>query len=132
MAEPTSTAAAVTIASAAISTSALTAFGVPLGLRADVLLAGFLGSLIAIILLNTVPGNSDTWRDMVRLAVRRMSVAWASSITAGYLTPLVLLVAIVPETVLLPMACLVGAGAQSFLRALIGKYLPKPNQAERG
>ena len=69
---------------------------------------------------------------MVRLAVRRMAVAWASSITAGYLTPLVLLVAIVPETVLLPMACLVGAGAQSFLRALIGKYLPKPDQAEGG
>ncbi|MGD9759116.1 MAG: hypothetical protein AB7U71_16510 [Comamonas sp.] len=60
----------MTIASAALSTSALTAFGVTLGLRAGVLLAGFLGSLIAIILLNTVPGSSDTWRDMVRLAVR--------------------------------------------------------------
>ena len=77
MAEPTSTATAVTIASAAVSTHVLTAFGVPLGLRADVLLAGFLGSLIAIILLNTVPGSSDTTRDMVRLAFRRMAVAWA-------------------------------------------------------
>lgn len=131
MAEPTSS-ALVTVASAVVSTSALTAFGVPLGLRADVLLAGFLGSLIAIILLNTVPGSSDTTRDMVRLAFRRMAVAWASSITAGYLTPLVLLVVIVPESALLSMACIVGAGAQSFLRALIGKYLPKQNQAEGG
>ena len=132
MAEPTSTATAVTIASAAVSTSALTAFGVPLGLRADVLLAGFLGSLIAIILLNTVPGNNDPLRDMVRLAFRRMAVAGASSLTAGYLTPLVLLVANVPESVLLSMACIVGAGAQSFLRSFIGKYLPKQGQAEGG
>ena len=78
MAEPTSTATAVTIASAAVSTHVLTAFGVPLGLRADVLLAGFLGSLIAIILLNTVPGSSDTTRDMVRLAFRRMAAAHAA------------------------------------------------------
>ena len=60
MAEPSSTATAVTLVGTAVSTQALTAFGVPLGLRADVLLAGFLGSLIAIILLNTVPGSSDT------------------------------------------------------------------------
>ena len=132
MAEPSSTATALTLVGTAVSTQALTAFGVPLGLRADVLLAGFLGSLIAIILLNTVPGSSDTLRDMVRLSVRRMAVAWASSITAGYLTPLVLLVASVPESVLLPMACLVGAGAQSFLRSLIGKYLPKQTQTEGG
>ncbi|GGH62090.1 hypothetical protein GCM10010975_26440 [Comamonas phosphati] len=131
MAEPTSTAAA-TIAGAAISAQALTAFGVPLGLRADVLLAGFLGSLVSIILLNAVPGGSDTWQDMLRLSVRRMAVAWASSITAGYLTPLVLLVESVPESVLLPMACLVGASAQHVLRSLIGKYLHKPGQAEGG
>ena len=132
MAEPALTAAAATIAGAAVSTSALTAFGVPLGLRADVLLAGFLGSLVAIILLNSVPGGSDTWQEMLRLSLRRMAVAWASSITAGYLTPLVLLFAAVPESVLLPMACLVGASAQHVLRSLIGRYLHKPGQAEEG
>ena len=61
-----------------------------------------------------------------------MAVAGASSLTAGYLTPLVLLVANVPESVLLSMACIVGAGAQSFLRSFIGKYLPKQGQAEGG
>lgn len=40
MPEPTSTATA-TIASAMVSTSAITLLGVPLGLRADMLVAGF-------------------------------------------------------------------------------------------
>lgn len=55
MPEPTTvTAAAVTtMAAAAASTTAITAFGVPLGLRADLLVAGFAGALVAIILLGT-------------------------------------------------------------------------------
>lgn len=69
MPEPTTTvAAAATVAGAAVSTSALSAFGVQLGLHADVLIAGFFGSLVAMILLNTVPGSADTWQGLVRTA----------------------------------------------------------------
>ena len=131
MPEPTS-AAAVTVAGAAVSTSALTAFGVPLGLQPEVLLAGFSGSLVAIILLNTVPGGSDTWQDMLRLALRRLAVAWASSITAGYLTPLVALIAAVPAELMLSMAFFVGAGAQRALLSLMAKYWPEAKGNKQG
>ena len=58
MAEPTSVATATLLmAGAAVPT--ITAFGVPLGLRPDVLLAGFLGAMAAIALLNTVPSSGD-------------------------------------------------------------------------
>lgn len=130
MAEPTTT-AAVTVAGAAVSTSALTAFGMPLGLQADLLLAGFSGALVAIILLNTVPGGSDTWQDMLRLSVRRLAVAWASSITAGYLTPLAALISVVPPELLLSMAFLVGVGAQRALIALMAKYWPEHPAGKR-
>ena len=128
MPEPTTTTATAvaTLLPAAVSTSALTAFGVPLGLHADVLLAGFFGSLVAIILLNTVPGHSDTWQDLVRTSGRRLAVAWASSITAGYLTPLALLIANVPSPLLLSMAFLVGAAAQRALLSTIRKLWSKP------
>jgi len=116
MPDPTSTAAgAVTVATAAVSTSVLTAFGVPLGLRVDLLIAGFSGALVAIILLNTVPGAGDTWRQLVRTTGRRMAVAFASSLTAGYLTPLAAVSAQVPESVLLGAAFAVGGGAQKVL-----------------
>ncbi len=129
MVEPTTTAGAVaTLGGAAVSASAITAFGVPLGLHADVLLAGFFGSLVSIILLNTVPGGIDTWQQLVRTSVRRLAVAWASSITAGYLTPLALLVANVPQPGLLSMAFLVGAGAQRVLVALLRRYWPEAQE----
>ncbi len=129
MPEPTTTAAAVaTFAGAAVSTSALTAFGVPLGLHADVLLAGFFGSLVSIILLNSVPGGMDTWQQLVYTSARRLAVAWASSITAGYLTPLALLVANVPQALLLSMAFLVGAGAQRVLVAWLRRYWPEAQE----
>ena len=117
MPEPVSSTAAgvATVAVAAASTSALTAFGVPLGLRADLLIAGFAGSLVAIILLNTVPGTGDTWRELLRTTMRRMAVAFASSLTAGYLTPLAMLVAALPESLLLGGAFAVGGGAQQVL-----------------
>lgn len=127
MPEPTTTTATAvaTLLPVAVSTSALTAFGVPLGLHADVLLAGFFGSLVAIILLNTVPGRSDTWQDLVRTSGRRLAVAWASSITAGYITPLALLLANVPPSLLLSMAFLVGAAAQRALVAIMRKFWPE-------
>ncbi|EFI59780.1 hypothetical protein CTS44_20838 [Comamonas thiooxydans] len=103
----------------------------PLGLQADLLLAGFSGALVAIILLNTVPGGSDTWQDMLRLSVRRLAVAWASSITAGYLTPLAALISAVPPELLLSMAFLVGVGAQRALIALMAKYWPEHPAGKR-
>lgn len=123
--EPTTTAAgAAIVAGAAVSTSALTVFGMPLGLHADLLLAGFFGSLVSIILLNTVPGTTDTWHELLRTSARRLAVAWASSITAGYLTPLALLIANVPPALMLSMAFLVGAGAQRVLVGLMRRYWP--------
>ena len=119
--EPT-TSAAATLGGAAVSASAITAFGVPLGLHADVLLAGFFGSLVAIILLNTVPGSADTWQELLRTSLRRLSVAWASSITAGYITPLALLVAEMPQGLLLSMAFMVGAAAQRVLVAFMLRF----------
>lgn len=116
MAEPVSTTAAtLTLAASTLAIPTLTAFGVPLGLRADLLIAGFAGSLVAIILLNTVPSVGDTWQQLLRSTLRRMAVACASSLTAGYLTPLVMLLANVPEALLLGSAFAVGGGAQRVL-----------------
>ena len=105
----------MTLVSGAVAMPVLNAFGVPLGLRADLLLAGFFGSLVAIVLLNTVPGTGDTWRDLIATTLRRMFVALASSITAGYLAPLALLVAAPPDPLLLSGAFAVGGGAQQVL-----------------
>lgn len=131
MPEPVSSTAAgvATVAVAAASTSALTAFGVPLGLRADLLIAGFAGSLVAIILLNTVPGTGDTWRELLRTTMRRMAVAFASSLTAGYLTPLAMLVAALPESLLLGGAFAVGGGAQQVLMFAIKRLSGTPAPA---
>ncbi len=132
MPEPTSTAAGViTVATAAVSTSALTAFGVPLGLRVDLLIAGFAGGLVAIILLNTVPGTDDTWWELLRTTLRRMAVAFASSITAGYATPLALLAANVPEALLLSMAFLLGAFAQRALVWIGARHIPPSTPADK-
>ena len=121
MPEPTSTTAAAvtTLTAAGVSIPMITAFGVPLGLRADLLIAGFFGSLVAIILLNSVPGNGDTWSELVRTTLRRMFVAVASSLTAGYLTPLVLLLSSLPAPLLLSAAFAVGGGAQQVLTLVI-------------
>jgi hypothetical protein len=114
MPEPTS-AAVATLAAAGVSIPMITAFGVPLGLRADLLIAGFAGSIVAITLLNSVPGNSDTWRELVRTTLRRMLVAVASSLTAGYLTPMAMLLASLPDPLVLGGAFAVGGGAQQVL-----------------
>jgi hypothetical protein len=127
MPEPTTTAAATLLAATA-SVPILTAFGIPLGLRADLLVAGFAGSLVAIILLNSVPNTGDTWRELVRATVRRMFVAIASSLTAGYLTPLALLMAALPEPLVIGAAFAVGGGAQQVLmfaiRRMSGQAAP--------
>ena len=125
MPEPTSTAAA-TIASAMVSTSAITLLGIPLGLRADMLVAGFAGSLVSIILLNTVPPYGDTWRDLMRTTLRRMFVSMASSLTAGYLTPIVMLAVALPDPLIMGGAFGVGAGAQKLLMATIARLNATP------
>ena len=127
MPEPTSTAAA-TIASAMVSTSAITLLGVPLGLRADMLVAGFAGSLVAIILLNTVPPYGDTWRDLVRTTMRRMFVSMASSLTAGYLTPMIMLAVALPDPLVMGAAFGTGAGAQKLLMSTIARMSATPTQ----
>lgn len=123
MPEPTSTAAAVaTYTAAGLTVPVITAFGIPLGLRADVLIAGFFGSLVAIILLNSVPSDGDTWQHLVRTTFKRIGVAVASSVTAGYLTPMALLVANLPDPMFLCAAFGVGGGAQRVLLVMIAKF----------
>jgi hypothetical protein len=131
MPEPTSSgAAAATVAVAAASSSAISVLGISLGLRADLLIAGFAGSLVAIILLNAVPGSADTWRELLRTTLRRMFVACASSLTAGYLTPLAMLVAQLPEALLLGGAFAVGGGAQQVLLFAIKRLSGTPATAQ--
>lgn len=131
MPEPTSTTVAVaTLAAASVSMPMLTLFGIPLGLRPDLLIAGFFGSLVAIILLNSVPGGDDTWPELIRTTLRRMFVAVASSLTAGYLTPLALLLASLPDPLLLSAAFGVGGGAQRVLVFVIARLSTAPSPRE--
>lgn len=127
MSEPTS-AAAITLAAATSSVPPLMMLGVSLGLRPDVLLAGFSGALVAIILLNTVPPSGDTWRHLIGTTLRRMGVVLASSLTAGYITPAVLQVTAPADALLLGTAFAVGGGAQQVLRGLIRKLTPVETQ----
>lgn len=124
MPEPVSSTAAgvLTVATATATSTMITAFGVSLGLRVDVLIAGFAGALVAIILFNTVPGSSDTWRELLRTTVRRMAVAFASSLTAGYLAPLTLLLHQLPDPALMGVAFAVGGGAQQVLLFFIKRF----------
>lgn len=117
MPEPTTTTAAgLTLAGAAVAVPTLTIMGLSLGLRADILMAGFSGSIAAMALLNSVPGAGDDWKDMLKTTGRRMGVAVTSSLTAGYLTPLAALaVERMADTLLLGVAFVVGAGAQKVL-----------------
>lgn len=117
MAEPTSVATATLLmAGAAVPT--ITAFGVPLGLRPDVLLAGFLGAMAAIALLNTVPSSGDTWRELVRTTLRRAFVTITSAFVAGYLAPATISDSAALST-LLSAAFAVGAGAQGVLKIAV-------------
>jgi len=125
MAEPTTTTAAVvTLAAGSLAVPALTLFGVPLGLRPDLLFIGFAGSLAAISLLNSVPSLGDTWSALLRTTLRRMAVSLASALTAGYLTPMVLLLAQLPDYAVAGSAFLVGAGAQRVLLKYMSRVAP--------
>jgi len=120
MPEPTtSVAAAVTVATQTVAVPVLTLLGVSLGLRADVLLAGFAGALAAITLLNSVPGASDTLRELIRTSIKRVGVAIGSAVTAGYTAPLFGLLNGMPESMILGIAFVVGAGALTLLPWII-------------
>lgn len=121
MPEPTSTAVA-TVAVATAAVPALTAFGVPLGLRPELLMAGFAGALVAVVLLNSVPSSGDTWRELLKTTWRRIWVAVASAITAGYLTPMVTAGVALSDPVTLGLAFAAGAGAQQVLKAAIERF----------
>lgn len=129
MPEPTSTVAATVVGQALVAVPLLTFAGVSLGLRADVLLAGFAGSVAAMALLNTVPSSGDTVRELLRTSLRRVGVAVASAATAGYVTPLLALVNGLPDAVLLGVAFVAGAGAQQVLSGLVAKYRGKDGGA---
>lgn len=124
MAEPTTTAAA-TIVLQAVTVPMLTVAGISLGLRADVLLAGFAGSVAAMALMNTVPSTGDTLKELFRTSLNRVGVAAASAAVAGYLTPLVALINGVPAPLLLSIAFTVGAGAQKVLSVMVARVTPK-------
>ncbi len=98
-------------------------FGIALGLRADVLLAGFCGAVVAMAFFNIVPSTGDTWRELVRTTWRRMWHGLASALAAGYLTPLMMLFdgdkLRIPETLMLSVAFVAGAGAQRWLARFI-------------
>jgi hypothetical protein len=114
MAEPSIPFVTVTVAASAVSVTTVQLFGVPLGLRPELLVAGFSGALAGISMLNTVPSSGDTWLHMVRTSWRRMSVAVCSSLLAGYMAPL-----FANETWLLGTGVVIGAGAQVILGAAV-------------
>lgn len=123
MAEPTSTAAA-TIAAAAttipvLTIPVLTILGIPLGVRPEILFAGFFGGLVGIALLNTVPSTVGGGWAALLTAVRRMCVTLASSLTAGYIAPM--LSGAVSFDNLLGISFLVGASAQHVMTWSISK-----------
>lgn len=116
------TPAAVTLLATTAAVPVLTVFGISLGLRADVLLAGFSGAVAAMTLLNSVPSTGDTTRELVRTSLKRVGVAVGSAVTAGYTTPLVALVDGVPLPMILSVAFVVGAGAMQLLPWLIERF----------
>ena len=121
MAEP-SIPAAATLVAQAVAVPVLALFGVPLGLRADVLLAGFAGAIAAMALLNSVPSSGDTLLELLRTTLKRVGVAVASSALAGYAAPLVALMIAMPDSVILGVAFILGAGAQRILPMLIDRF----------
>lgn len=121
--EPISAATGTLIVTGA-AVPVLTIAGVSLGLRADLLLAGFLGAVAAIALLNTVPSKNDTWRELFRTSFRRVGVALACSFVAGYLTPIYINEHAALST-FLGNAFVIGAGAQKFLNMWIDALTKK-------
>jgi len=129
MAEPTTaTAAAAVTAAAAATVPPLVLLGISTGLRADMLLAGFAGSLVSIVLLNAVPASGDTWQHMLRTTLRRMATAAASAALAGYLGPAMMELAHIPASMALALAFVTGAGAQRMLQIAVARLVGNAEQ----
>lgn len=126
MPEPISATAAAkaSYAAAGCCVPMLTIFGVNMGLQLNVLFAGFVGSLAAISLLNLVPSTGDTWQHLVRTTFKRMFFTLASSAVAGYLTPMVMVLANMSDATFLGIAFGIGGGAQRVLLWSISKITP--------
>ena len=134
MAEPTTTtAAAVAVyAASAAAVPMLTLAGVPLGLRADELLAGFAGAVAAMALLDSVPATGDTARELVRTTLRRVMVAVASALTAGYTVPVMDALLNLPSAAELSVCFLTGGAAQRVLRGLLARAARAADGAAAG
>lgn len=130
MTEPVLTPAATTLAAATATVPLLSVAGINLGLRPDVLVAGFFGALVAIVLLNSVPVSSDTWREMLRGSLRRMMVSLASAVFAGYTAPLLAYLARIPDPLVLGFAFVLGAGAQRVLAGFVNRAEAKASGKE--
>lgn len=129
MAEPTSTTAAATIAAAATTIPVLTILGIPLGVRPEILMAGFFGGLVGIALLNTVPASPGGALAAAWTTIRRMIVTLASSLTAGYIAPM--LSSVMTFDYLLGTAFLVGASAQHVMTMLVNRLNLPPAPAAK-
>jgi len=119
MAEPNSSAVGVTLAVSGAAVPVLSAFGVPLGISPDVLIAGFAGSLAAMVLLNSVPSRGTGVAAVVVTTLRRVMVAIVSSLMAAYLArPIAVDMSLSTGWSLL-LAFAVGAGAQPILEGVV-------------
>lgn len=105
-----------------VAIGGLTALALQMGIKPELLIAGFSGSIVAIALLNTVPSSGDTWQHMLKTSLRRVSVSVASALCSAYCAPLVPLSA---DPHLLGAGFVVGAGAQTILAALIQRFAGK-------
>jgi len=142
MPDPTLPGAAVVAGAGAVSVAALqvapaiapqlVVFGYALGLRADVLVAGFAGAVVALTFFNSVPSSGDTLRHLVETTLWRMWWCLASSLTAGYMTPLMLLLEgpqfRIPEQLMFSVAFVIGVGAQR----LLGRFLQRAERQISG
>lgn len=128
MPEPTSTTAGAyaTLATAGVSIPMVSLFGIQTGLRPELLIAGFAGALAAIVLLNSVPSEGESFGAIIRTAIKRMMVILASSLVAGYMAPLTTLAINMPALLLGGVAFGVGAGAQRSLVLLMSKVNADP------
>lgn len=114
----------------------LTIFGVSLGLRPDFLVAGMLGAVASIFLLNSVPLEGHGVMARISNMLQRFFVVLSSSVTSGYMTPLSM--AMIPTMgaeLQLGVAFVVGAGARILLQRCIQRYsdaihTPKPKLTE--
>jgi len=125
MTEPTTTASAV-IATAvpAMAVPLVTLLGINTGLRPDLLLAGFFGGLVAIVILDNAPGATDNWRTLLATSTKRLMVMVSASLTAAYLAPISEpIIAWLPGGLahqgVLAVAFLIGAGAQRTLSTFV-------------